>query len=76
MRFYYRCNRLNKVYRVQEESKKCVKCIRKSCSCDLAPLNIARWRRLEAQRKILKQQLRDAMLKRKEMQTKENRLLS
>ncbi len=28
------------------------------------------------QRKILKQQLRDAILKRKEMQTKENRLLS
>ncbi len=76
MRPYCRCNRLNKAYRVQKGLEKCVKCIRKGCPCDLAFLNIARWRRLEAQRKILKQQLRNAMLKRKEMQAKENRLLS
>jgi len=53
-----------------------VECIRKGCPCDLAPLDTARWRRLEAQRKILKQQLRDAVLKRRDLQAKEDRLLS
>jgi len=76
MRPCYRCNRLDKACRVQEDSEKCVEYVRKSCLCDLASLDTARWRRLEAQRKILKQQLRDTILKRREMQAKEDRLLS
>jgi len=76
MRSCRRCTRLSKDCRVQEGSEKCVECVKKGCPCDLAPLDTGRWRRLEAQRKALKQQLREAVLKRREMQAKEDRLLS
>lgn len=53
-----------------------MECVKKGCPCDLAPLDTARWRRLEAHRKDLKQQLRSAVFKRREIQAKEDRLLS
>ncbi len=58
---------------------KCVECVKKDCLCNLVFLDTARWRRLKAQRKTLKQQLCKAVLKRRvmqtELQTKKDRLL-
>ncbi len=63
MRFCYQCVRLSKQCRVAKNSNKCVKCLRDNCSCDLAPLDIVRWRRLEKQRRKLKEELRKANAK-------------
>ena len=59
-----------------DSSDKCVECVKKGCPCDLAPLDTARWRRLDATRKELKKSLREAVTKRREAQAKEDRLLS
>ncbi len=76
IRFCYCCDCLSKLCRIQEDSDKCVKCIKKSFFCNLISLNTARWRRLEMQQKALKQQLRNTVIKRCRIQTKEDRLLS
>ena len=57
------CSRLNKPYRVAEDAEKCVKCIRTARPCDLASLDTARWKRLEEQRKKLKDEFRKVIAK-------------
>jgi len=61
--------------RIQEDSDKYIKYIKKDCFCNLIFLNTARWRRLEAQQKALKQQLYNTVIKCCKMQTKKDRLL-
>ena len=63
MRSCHQCVRLSKQCRVAEGSDKCVECLRGGCPCDLAPLDTARWRRLEKQRQKLKEELREANAK-------------
>jgi len=63
MRFYHQCVRLSKQCRIAKGSNKCVKCLRDSCSCDLASLDIVRWRRLKKQRQKLKEELCEANAK-------------
>ena len=48
------CSRLGKACRIVDDSNKCLECVRFDCICDLAPLDINRYRRLEEQRKKLK----------------------
>ncbi len=75
MRFCCCCNCLSKLYRIQEDSDKYIKYIKKSCFCNLISLNTARWCCLEAQQKALKQQFCNTVIKYCKMQTKENCLL-
>ena len=42
MRLYKNCFRLNKPYRITDDTEKYIKCIRTACSYDLASLDIAR----------------------------------
>ena len=57
------CSRLNKPYRITEDAEKYIKCIRTARPCDLASLNTARWKRLEEQRKKLKEEFRKVIAK-------------
>ena len=63
MRPYKNYSRLNKLYRITENTKKCIKCIRTARPCDLASLDTARWKRLEEQRKKLKEEFRKVIAK-------------
>ena len=57
------CSRLNKSYRIAEDAEKCVKCIRTARPYDLASVDTARWKRLEEQRKKLKEEFRKVIAK-------------
>ena len=57
------CTRLVKACKVASESNKCLECIRLSYACDLTPLDIDRYRRLEKQRKKLKAKLHATIVK-------------
>ena len=57
------CIRASKQCRVAEASEKCVECVRLGCPCDLAPLDTARWKRLEEERQKLKQELLESLAK-------------
>ena len=57
------CFRLNKPYRITEDTKKYIKCIRTARPCDLTSLDTARWKRLEEQRKKLKEEFRKVIAK-------------
>ena len=63
MRSCRNCSRTSKACRVGESSDKCTECIRAAVPCDLAPLDTARWRRLEDKRKRLKAELREVFAK-------------
>ena len=63
MRPYKNCSRLNKPYRITEDAEKYIKCIRTARPCDLASLDTARWKRLEEQRKKLKEEFRKVIAK-------------
>ena len=63
IRPYKNCSRLNKPYRVTEDAEKYIKCIRTARPCDLASLDTARWKRLEEQRKKLKEEFRKVIAK-------------
>ena len=63
MRFCKNCTQTSKQCRVAKDCEKCVKCVRSGRSCDLAPLNTARWRRLEEQRRKLKAELKESLAK-------------
>lgn len=63
MRSCKNCARSSKPCRVAEGSDKCVECVRLACSCDLAPLDTARWKRLEDQRRKLKAELKESYAK-------------
>ena len=63
MRPYKNCSRLNKPYRVAEDAEKYIECIRTARPYDLAFLDIARWKRLEEQRKKLKEEFRKVITK-------------
>ena len=63
MRFCKNCSRLNKPYRIAEDAEKYIKCIRTARPCDLASLDTARWKRLEEQRKKLKEEFRKVIAK-------------
>ena len=57
------CSRLRKACKIVGDSNKCLECIRLSHTCDLAPLDINRYRRLEEQRKKLKAKLHTMIAK-------------
>ena len=63
IRPYKNYSRLNKPYRVTEDTEKCIKCIRTARPCDRASLDTARWKRLEEQRKKLKEEFRKVIAK-------------
>ena len=53
IRPYKNYTRTSYPYRVSEGSTKCINCVRTRESCDLAPINLNKWRRLEKERKRL-----------------------
>ena len=61
MRHCRNCSRTGKECRVSDGSEKCVECVRLGNVCDLASLNTNKWKRLERERKKLKQEAREAM---------------
>ena len=63
IRPYKNYSRLNKPYRITEDAEKYIKCIRTARPCDLASLDTARWKRLEEQRKKLKEEFRKVIAK-------------
>ena len=63
MRPCHNCSSSPGLCRVGSGSDKCTECVRKGRPCDLAPLDTARWRRLEEQRKKLKAELKEAYAK-------------
>ena len=48
---------------IAEDSEKCIECVQIAKLCDLAPINIAQWKCLEAQRHQLKKKLEQAIAK-------------
>ena len=50
-------------YRLEEDSEKCVDCIRQGIACDLVPLDLRKWRRLESERKRYRIEIRRARAK-------------
>ena len=69
------CSRLMKACKVASESNKCLECVRLSYACDLAPLDIDRYRRLEEQRKKLKAKLHAAIVRQQIEIVKQQRLI-
>ena len=63
MRPCFHCSRLGKACKIVDGSNKCFECIRLDHTCDLAPLDVNRYRRLEEQRKKLKTELRTTIAK-------------
>ena len=63
MRSCSHCSRLEKTCRIVDDSNKCLECIRLDYTCDLAPLDIYRYRRLKEQRKKLKAKLHATIAK-------------
>ena len=63
MRFCRNCFVVKISCRINNNSKKCVKCVRLSKICDLIFLNIACWKRLKTQRKKLKTNLKKTFVK-------------
>ena len=57
------CSKASRRYYIGKGSDKYVNCIRLGESCDLAPINHSRWRRLERKRKRLRTELREARAK-------------
>ena len=63
MRLYKNYSRLNKSYRIIKDAEKCIKYIRTARPYNLASLDTARWKRLEKQRKKLKEEFRKVIAK-------------
>ena len=55
-------------YRVSKGSNKCVSCVRLGKPCDLAPININKWKRLEKERRRLYLELREARAKARQIE--------
>ena len=69
------CTRLIKACKVAGGSNKCLECVRLSYACDLAPLDINRYRRLEEQRKKLKAKLHATIVRQQTKVAKQQRLI-
>ena len=69
------CTRLVKACRVAGASNKCLECVRLGYVCDLAPLDIDRYRRLEEQRKRLKAKLHATIVRQQAKVAKQQRLI-
>ena len=76
MRSCKSCVRYDRWCRLSDDSDKCVKCVRVAISCDLAPLNVAKWKRLEVKRKKLKIELRETCAKQQRLLQQINSLES
>ena len=44
-----------------EDSDRCVECVRAGVDCDLSPINVPKWKRLEERRKRLRKERSEAM---------------
>ena len=75
MRLCSHCARLVKACKVVDESNKCLECVRLSYACDLVPLDIDRYRRLEEHRKKLKAKLHAAIARQQAKIVKQQRLI-
>ncbi len=62
MRFCRNCTMSSKIYCVNNDFKKCVKCVRSSCDCDLA-ISFISIKRIYEERMRLKKEVRDARAK-------------
>ena len=69
------CTRLIKACKIANESNKCFECVRLNYACDLIPLDIDRYRRLEKQRKKLKTKLHATIVKQQVKVVKQQRLI-
>ena len=69
------CTRLTKACKIASESNKCLECVRLSYACDLIPLDIDRYRRLEEQRKKLKAKLHATIVRQQVEVVKQQRLI-
>ena len=75
MRPCFHCTRLIKACKVVDESNKCLECVRLNYACDLTPLDIDRYRRLEEQRKRLNTKLRATIARQQAKVAKQQRLI-
>ena len=71
-----RCSQTSALCRVIEGNDKCLECIRSARPCDLAPIDIARWRRLEEQRRQLKDELEQSIAKQSRLLNQINQIES
>jgi len=62
MRSCRNCTMFNKTYCVNNDSKKCVKCVRSNCDCDLTIFSTS-IKRIHEERMRLKREVRDARTK-------------
>jgi len=62
MRSCYNCTMFSKIYCVNNDSKKCIKCVRSSCNYDLA-ISFASIKRIYKKRMRLKKEVRNARTK-------------
>ena len=65
MRACSNCERSGRISlcKLSDRSDKCLECVRLEYSCDLAPFDPVKWRRLKATRKRLRQEASDALAK-------------
>ena len=63
MRPCFHCSHLGKACKIVDDLNKCLECVRLDYTCDLAPFDINRYRRLEEQRKKLKAKLHATIAK-------------
>ena len=75
-RFCIRCTYTSVSCRISEGFNKCLECIRKTKPCDLAPVDIAQWRRLEGQRRQLKEELEQSIAKQSRLLNQINQIKS
>ena len=75
-RFCFWCTHTSVPCRISKGSDKCLKCIRKAKPCDLAPIDIAQWRRLEGQRRQLKEELEQSIAKQSRLLNQINQIES
>ena len=71
-----RCTHTSVPCRISKSSNKCLECIWKAKPCDLAPIDIAQWRRFEGQRRQLKEKLEQSIAKQSRLLNQINQIKS
>ena len=56
-----RCKNTPQLCHSGDGSDRCVECVRVGSDCDLSPINIPKWKRLEERRKRLRKERSEAM---------------
>ena len=56
-----RCEGIPQLCHSGNDSDRCVECVRAGVDCDLSPINVLKWKRLEERRKRLRRERSEAM---------------